>query len=838
MTATTAATLPRARWAVTGLACRYPGIASAQALGQRLRVGAAETVMPAPDEAQRRLGAPGSTYADFGIPPIYRGSINRVQLDVLELAREALAQAGLADGEIDPERTDVIFCTAFGMNRCFENHARVLGVELAAAYAHALPAERQPGFLAAAKRRLNRAFAATSHDKVGEMASSIASRIAGCLKLRGRALALEAQDLGAVEALLAAVESLELGRARAVLVIGAQRIESPLVQRLLTQRLGAQLADALCEGACAVVLQAGEVNPTRVLAYLGDVRLAPTGAVSLAAQVRAQARGLRCYWAVGGVLDDGVLRALAADGDAVRSMRAHCGWGHAIEALTTLAHAVLVQQQLAAAGDATPVLALGQSLQGQQWALTLHRSGRAPGVFAAAQAPAAVLGVGARFGLTAGTHEYWRALCTALPQFRPLGGRRFRPELYRADSEAEPIGYYIGAASFADLPAGDAGASLAAAALADAAAQEALAQLRAPAQWIDAPVLVVTASNLTLEPERQLAAHEHVPQIERELDALAVELDIPQAQRAQGLQGLRSAACLPTRDDGTTARLLEQSAASAISRRIAARLGARAARCVAIEAACAGSLAAIELAINSLRSGRSRLAVVAGVELPVNVHDLCLCSAQRMLAPDLIATFTDRATGFTPGDGAGVLVLALDADARRLGERPLALLRAIASCTESKSVIAPNPSGQVKSMQRAFEQVEFAPADIGFIETHGTGTVIGDEVEIESLASVYGTPRAVPLRLGALKAQFGHCFSAAGIASVVKTVLALRHEHLPANHYAHPIKPELQFDARGFDPLREPVAWPRAPGGVRRAAVNAFGTGGVNVHLLLEDAPE
>lgn len=258
------------------------------------------------------------------------------------------------------------------------------------------------------------------------------------------------------------------------------------------------------------------------------------------------------------------------------------------------------------------------------------------------------------------------------------------------------------------------------------------------------------------------------------------------------------------------------------------------ARCVAVEAACAGSLAALDLAVNSLRSGRCRIAVVAGVETPVNTADLVLCASQRMLATGLIASFTEAATGFTPGDGAGVLVLCAREDAARWGLPALALIRASASCTQSKSMVAPNADGQVKSMRRAFEQVEFGPDAVDFVETHGTGTLIGDEVEISSLAQVYG-PRTRPLRLGALKSRFGHCFAAAGIAGVIKTVLALRAESMPANYFGAPVKAGLRLAEHGFDPLAQAADWPAGPA-TRRAAVNAFGTGGVNYHVLLEES--
>lgn len=819
-------------WAVTGLACRYPGAASADALRERLR-DPADEVPPAGDAAWR-LPDPVSSYADFGIPPIYRRSINRVQLDALEMARDALAQAGLADGGLDAERTDVIFVTAFGMNRCHENHARVLGVELAAAYARTLPAPLQPRFVAAAKARLDQAFSATSHDKVGEMASTIASRIASCFKLRGRALALEAQDVGGAEALLAALDALAQARAHAVLIVGVQRIESALLRKALAHHLGAHAAPRLGEGACALVLQGAEAQAGRVLARIADLRLDPGQDWRTSAAALRDHGASATYWAVGGLLDASALGAAVNAHDTVRSLRVPCGHGHAVEALTTLAHAVLAQQNL----PDVHVNAIGTGLHGETYAMRMLPASSATCRGQPLPAPVAVIGAGACFGPTRGLDAYWEALDSGQPQFRPLQGRRFRPDLYGTDDASGPLAYGIGAASFAEPPAHPASDGLAAPAfpLALAAAEEAIGALRHPAQWASQDVLVVVATNLTQGPERRLAAQEHQPRIEALLQALAEAWTLDEIQQAQGLRALREAASLPADAavDG-----LDRLPASAIARRMARCLGSRPARCVALEAACAGSLVAVELAMMSLRARRCAVAVVVGVELPVNVHDLCLCASQRMLAPDLIATFTEQATGFTPGDGAGALVLTLKDAADRTGEQTLAVLRAVASCTESQSIIAPNTPGQVKSMQRAFEQVSHGPADVAFVETHGTGTAIGDAVEIESLAGVYGgDTRETPLRLGALKAQFGHCFAAAGMASVVKTVLALRHERLPANHFAHPLKAALRLAERRFDPLQSASDWPRTPGHPRRAAVNGFGTGGLNVHLLLDDGQE
>ncbi|MDT8997738.1 polyketide synthase [Paucibacter sp. APW11] len=840
MNHTDSTALPRG-WAITGLACRYPGIESTEQLRSRLFDPAAPSPALAADE-RNRLPPPRASYADFGIPPIYRASINRVQLDVLDAARAALMQAGLAQGGIDAEHTDVVFVTAFGLNRCHENEARMLGVELAAAYAEGLPEQDQQRFVAHAKLKLDHAFAASSHDKVGEMASTVAARIAACFKLRGRAIALEAQDVGGVEALLTALDALSQARARAVLVVGAQRLESALLRQTLARHLDADRLAQLSEGCCALVLQGGDVQPQRVLARLADVRLSSLQSWQQLVSgwgAAADSHEETAYWALGGQLDVAQIRPLVRANDGVSSQLGICGYGHAIEALSTLAHAVLAQQQR----PTHRVRVIGAGLAGQAYAMRLLPANAGAAVAAVQQAPVAVIGAGAWFGPARGLQQYWQQLQSAQAQFRALDAERFRPALFASSEETAPLSYYIQSASFTEAAQRQGrSADPAALPLALAVAQEAFDAVKTAPPWAsNQELLVLVATNLTLDVERRLAALELQPRIEAVLQSLGQEWKLGEAQQEAGMQAMRRAALAYGRgDDGAPLQLADDALArlpaSGMAARIAKTLGLDHARGLAIEAACAGSLAAIELAMLSLRSGRAAAALVIGVELPVNVHDLCLCAAQRMLAPGVIATFTDQATGFTPGDGAGAVLLTLQSSAEQEAQPMLAALRAIASCTESKSIIAPNTAGQVSSMQRAFAQVDHPPAAISYVETHGTGTLIGDEVEIESLAAVYGaSARLQPLRLGALKSSFGHCFAAAGMASVVKTLLALQHERLPANHFAHPLKAELGFEQRGFDPLQQPCEWPRHADLPRRAAVNAFGTGGINVHLLIDD---
>ena len=807
--------------AITGMACRYPRADGIEALWQCMRG-------PQGPMSSRRLGPSSADPGAFGIPPIYRHSINDVQLDLLALSRDALAQAGLDADAIDRERTDVIFCHALGMNRQYENYARIAAVAWAEpVWANAGGGADAERARAAWKRKLDALFRATSHDKVGEMASTMPARVASHFRLRGRALALEAQERSAIEGLLAAWDAIATGRAQTVLLLGAQSLASPSLEALLRERLPAPLADALCEGACALVLQDADLAGARAIACIDAIGLDGNVGGGPPAPVRVQ------------VLDGVDPVAGEAGPDVVVPAHQACGYGYAMQPLTALLQAALFQQRGGpsctppVAPDGLSVTVRGAATDGNPYRIDLRAANVANAAHEAKRpyddampapvAPVAVVAMGTRFGDGRDMADYWEALRAPTHRFRPLPATRpGHAAYYSADPQA-PLSYYIDQASYCE-PAEPSRAQ--AFDLACAAGREAIGSLPQGLAGEAGPVLVVTASNLTPAPLRRVAVRHELPRIEAALAALAREFGMDEAAAVAKLRE-------QAHHEQPATAAWDALSASGISRALAGMLQAPA-RCVAVEAACAGSLAALDLAVNSLRSGRCRIAVVAGVETPVNTADLVLCASQRMLATGLIASFTEAATGFTPGDGAGVLVLCAGEDAARWGLPVLALIRASASCTQSKSMVAPNADGQVKSMRRAFEQVEFGPDAVDFVETHGTGTLIGDEVEISSLAQVYG-PRTRPLRLGALKSRFGHCFAAAGIAGVIKTVLALRAGSMPANYFGAPVKAGLRLDEHGFDPLAQAADWPAGPL-TRRAAVNAFGTGGVNYHVLLEES--
>ncbi|MXN82708.1 amino acid adenylation domain-containing protein [Burkholderia sp. 4812] len=260
---------------------------------------------------------------------------------------------------------------------------------------------------------------------------------------------------------------------------------------------------------------------------------------------------------------------------------------------------------------------------------------------------------------------------------------------------------------------------------------------------------------------------------------------------------------------------------------------------MAIDTACSSSLTAIHTASQNLRSGECDLAIAGGVNLILSPDNSIAVSRTRALAPDgRCKTFDAAADGFVRSEGCGALVLKRLSDALAAGDRVLAVLRgsAVNHDGASSGFTAPNGRAQEAVIRQALGGLPAASID--YVEAHGTGTPLGDPVEVQALATVFGEGRddGRRLRVGSVKTNIGHTESAAGIAGVIKVVLALNHERLPAHlHFRRP-SPLVQWDALPIEICAEASAWPRGER-PRRAGVSAFGASGTNAHLVLEEAP-
>lgn len=775
---------------IRGLALRHANLGGAEAMLARLdsaRDGRPWPALP----VNRTLGQVASPKQNFGVPPIYRSAIHDVQFHLLELAAEALDQAGLERGQLEHDFCDIVLVTAWGMNRSFENEVRAAAVRWARSGWEA--ESDRDGLLQDWRAHVVSEFRPCSHDKVGEMASALAARIAANFQLHGRVLAMEAGEHGGLEGLRLALHSIHSDPRRHVLVLGVQTLDSPACRRQPVS------FEHWREAACALVLSARSSD--------GD-----WGGVRFERQPKPEQNGM-------------VVGAHGCPDIAVDSLFLHT---HCVQALLGLAASALLRRHRGLESSWVD----GHDAIGDGWRFSVMPSSMSlasdPDRSAVATQSVAVVGLGARFGDSAGLEAFWRGLSSPGHRFRPLEASNHDTAAFQRADVSEPLSYYTALASHLPYPAGS-DRSAALAHLVKDVADEAWQGLAIDSLPRELPLLVVCASNLTLPGERSAGARMMLPRLVESLDRFLAGRDMSPTERKHLINRFRDRVQADT--DAADDTILSASDLA----RIAAR--GRSGRCIAVEAACAGSLAALDIACESIRTGESGLAIVIGVELPVNSSDLLLCASQRMLASGVMASFCEQADGFTPGDGAGAVILARPGTARELGLSVEASLLAIGSSTDSRSMIAPNVSGQTVAMSRAFERVRplgIEPGSFQFVETHGTGTLIGDETETRSLAEIY-EGATHHLAVGALKSKFGHCFAAAGMASLIKTVLALRHEQIPANHFERSLKAGLGWDALGLDPLVRARPWQRERGVVRRAAINAFGTGGLNYHLLVEE---
>ncbi|MGH3561605.1 MAG: type I polyketide synthase, partial [Mycobacterium sp.] len=262
---------------------------------------------------------------------------------------------------------------------------------------------------------------------------------------------------------------------------------------------------------------------------------------------------------------------------------------------------------------------------------------------------------------------------------------------------------------------------------------------------------------------------------------------------------------------------------------------------VTVDTACSSSLVAVHLAGQSLRSGDSDLAIAAGVNLLLSpAVTRSFDQAEAMSPTGQCHAFDASADGFVRGEGCGVAVLKRLSDARRDGDRVLAVVRGSAVNQDGRSngLMAPNPAAQMAVLRAAYANAGVPPHETDYVEAHGTGTLLGDPIEARALGTVLGRARSedAPLLLGAVKSNLGHLEAAAGIAGFIKAVLAVQRGHIPANlHFENP-NPHIPFADLQLKVIAEPTDWP-STAHPRRAGVSSFGFGGTNAHVVLEQAP-
>ena len=260
-----------------------------------------------------------------------------------------------------------------------------------------------------------------------------------------------------------------------------------------------------------------------------------------------------------------------------------------------------------------------------------------------------------------------------------------------------------------------------------------------------------------------------------------------------------------------------------------------------VDTACSSSLVATHLAVGSLRARESDLALAGGVNLLLSPEMMERVARLQALSPDgRCKAFDASANGFVRAEGCGLVVLKRLSDARRDGDHVWALIRgsAVNQDGRSTSMTAPNVLAQEALLRQALQNAHVEPASIGYVETHGTGTSLGDPIEVEALRTVVGPDRRDGTRcvLGAVKTNIGHLEAAAGVAGLIKATLALAHECIPANLNFRTLNPRIRLEGTALTLATETVPWPRATR-PRFAGVSSFGMSGTNAHVVLEEPP-
>jgi len=258
-----------------------------------------------------------------------------------------------------------------------------------------------------------------------------------------------------------------------------------------------------------------------------------------------------------------------------------------------------------------------------------------------------------------------------------------------------------------------------------------------------------------------------------------------------------------------------------------------------VDAACASSLAAIQIAVADLQAGRTNMAITGGIDLDQTPHSYTAFSKTQALSPKGVSRPFDRkADGIVLSEGVVLFVLKRLSDAEREGDRIYAVIRSVEGSSDGKgrSLTAPRPAGQRRALDRAYSAAGIDPASVGLYEAHGTGTAVGDRAELETVTQVLTDAGAAPQNcaIGSAKALIGHTKSAAGAVSMMKVAMALHHRALPPLHsLREPLDPLLRQDSP-VTVYGQPTPW-LSDGLSRRAGVSAFGFGGTNYHAVLEE---
>jgi acyl transferase domain-containing protein/thioesterase domain-containing protein/acyl carrier protein len=261
----------------------------------------------------------------------------------------------------------------------------------------------------------------------------------------------------------------------------------------------------------------------------------------------------------------------------------------------------------------------------------------------------------------------------------------------------------------------------------------------------------------------------------------------------------------------------------------------------AVDTACSSSSLAIHLAVESLRRGESDAALAGGVNMILTPETTIAFSKARMLSPEGVCRpFDSRANGYVRGEGCGIVLLKRLADAERDGDNILAIVRATSVNQDGRTsgISAPNSQSQMACIRQALKQASFSPEDIDYIEAHGTGTPLGDPIEMMALTQIFAGDgeQSRPVYVSSVKANVGHMETVSGVAGLIKVVLMMQREKIVRQTHFESLNPHIKLDGSRLVIPTADTPWPRK-NGRRTAGISSFGFGGTNTHLIVESSP-
>jgi acyl transferase domain-containing protein/thioesterase domain-containing protein len=440
-----------------------------------------------------------------------------------------------------------------------------------------------------------------------------------------------------------------------------------------------------------------------------------------------------------------------------------------------------------------------------------HMRGRLSRLEEANSAPIAIVGIGCRFpGGVQSPEDYWRVLSDGVDAVTPVPASRWNVSAYYDSDPDAPGKMYTGQGAFVDA-----------------------------VDEFDAEFFGISPREAEeLDPRQRLL-------LETSWEALERAGIVPRALEGSrtgvfvGIEESDYGTLTRTRLDGLTAYTGLGRMMSTAAGRLSFVLGLQG-PCVALDTACSSSLVALHLACQSLRAQECRLALAGGVSLLLSPLSFVALSRTRALAPDgRCKTFSARADGYGRGEGCAMLLLKRLSDAEADGDEIVAVIRgsAVAHDGTSSGITVPNGSSQRQVLGDALENARLGPRDIQYVECHGTGTSLGDPIEVQALGAVYGVdrPKTEPLLIGSAKTNIGHLEAASGVAGLLKVVMSLRHGAIPASlHFDQP-NPHIAWGELPVEVVTALRPWPASERPLR-AGVSAFGISGTNAHVIVEAA--